>query len=309
MSETSLVFMSRAAEMLIKATTLQKARELKDMALTAAYWAKQKGMSADTVQYAKEYSWRAQRRMGEIYREQKKAKGGEQHHKNPTGNVVTPVVATLADLKISKRESSDAQKMAKLSEDKFEGAIVAAKNKPDLLKIISGAHVSHNSGENEWFTPLEYIKAAQIVLGSIDTDPASNKIANKTVNAKTFYTEKNDGLKQKWAGNVWMNPPYSQPLIKQFCDSVSEKYDTGEIKQACVLVNNATETKHFQRMLKSASAVCFPKERVKFIDTDGNSTGTPLQGQAVLYFGKNAKEFCLTFKKFGEVLVIWKKEE
>jgi len=72
--------------------------------------------------------------MGEIYREQKKAKGGEQHHKNPTGNVVTPVVATLADLKISKKESSDAQKMAKLSEDKFEGAIAVAKKQARLVE-------------------------------------------------------------------------------------------------------------------------------------------------------------------------------
>lgn len=41
---TSLAVMSRAAEMLAEATTIQKAKELKDLALTAADWAKRKKM-------------------------------------------------------------------------------------------------------------------------------------------------------------------------------------------------------------------------------------------------------------------------
>jgi phage N-6-adenine-methyltransferase len=163
-------------------------------------------------------------------------------------------------------------------------------------------HVSQNSGENEWYTPAGYIQAAREVMGSIDTDPASCLEANRTVEAKQFFTKEDDGLGKKWKGNVWMNPPYSQPLISKFADAVASKFEASEIKQACVLVNNATETQWFQRMLCSCSAVCFMKGRVRFIDKAGNATGAPLQGQAVLYFGGNMEAFKREMSIHGVVL-------
>lgn len=43
------------------------------------------------------------------------------------------------------------------------------------------AHVSFNSGENEWYTPARYLRLARIVMGGIDCDPASSEIANRTI--------------------------------------------------------------------------------------------------------------------------------
>lgn len=160
-------------------------------------------------------------------------------------------------------------------------------------------HVGQNSGENEWYTPEKFIKAAKTAMGSIDCDPASSETANKTVKAEKFFTKDDDGLKQKWNGNVWMNPPYAQPLMGQFADAVAEKYDAGEIKQACVLVNNATETSWFARIAKSASAICFPSSRIKFLDPSGQASGAPLQGQAIIYLGKNRDAFTRAFAGFG----------
>ena len=64
------------------------------------------------------------------------------------------------------------------------------------------AHVSHNSGNNEWYTPGPIIEAARKVMGNIDIDPASSAAANETVMAKKYYTEETNGLEQEWKSNV-----------------------------------------------------------------------------------------------------------
>jgi ParB family chromosome partitioning protein len=167
-------------------------------------------------------------------------------------------------------------------------------------EVKKHVHVAQNSGENEWYTPPQFIESARLVMGSIDTDPASNPIANATVKATRFFTKEEDGLQQKWEGNVWMNPPYAQPLMSQFAEAISEKFETGEIEQAIILVNNATETQWFQRMASVASAVCFPKSRVKFLDPNGKP-GAPLQGQAIIYMGDSKRVFRDEFRKYGAI--------
>ena len=165
-------------------------------------------------------------------------------------------------------------------------------------------HVSHNSGNNEWYTPEPILAAARAVMGKIDLDPASSEVANGAVEAGRFFTTEDDGLTQKWFGNVWMNPPYAQPLVNEFSKAITEKYQSGEIQQACVLVNNATETEWFQRMFRVASAACFLLHRVKFLDPDGNASGAPLQGQAVLYMGKDAVAFSREYGQYGTVVEV-----
>ena len=170
------------------------------------------------------------------------------------------------------------------------------------ILIGNKAHVSRNSGVNEWYTPEKFVCAARSVMGSIDCDPATSLIANETVKAEKMFTEMDNGLNQIWAANVWMNPPYAQPLIGSFAETISLKFEAGEVLQACVLVNNATETKWFQRMLAVSSAVCFTASRIKFLDPEGKKSGAPLQGQAILYMGNQSKKFALEFEQFGRVL-------
>jgi hypothetical protein len=163
-------------------------------------------------------------------------------------------------------------------------------------------HVAQNSGENEWYTPAPYIQAARQVMGDIDLDPASHPIANRIIGAKEFYTESDNGLARHWSGRVWMNPPYAQPAIQHFMDKMGDCIESGDVTEAIVLSNNATETRWFQRLARMASAVCFHRGRIRYLDPTGKPANTPLQGQAFLYFGPNRDDFERVFGEFGVVL-------
>jgi len=96
-----------------------------------------------------------------------------------------------------------------------------------------------------------------------------------------------------------MNPPYAGNLIGKFIEKLCLEYSSGTVSQACVLVNNATETRWFQAVADEASAVAFPCGRVKFWHP--RKTATPLQGQAILYLGNDADKFCMAFNNLGVV--------
>lgn len=166
-------------------------------------------------------------------------------------------------------------------------------------------HVANNSGNNEWYTPPAIVEAARRCLKEIDCDPASCEKANETVQAKKIFTAERCGLAApKWGKRVWMNPPYAQPLCEQFCESLVDRFERGEVYEACVLVNNATETKWFLTLARCASAICFLTGRVKFLDVNNEPKNTPLQGQAVLYFGDRHAEFLLAFKEHGWGVIV-----
>jgi phage N-6-adenine-methyltransferase len=159
-------------------------------------------------------------------------------------------------------------------------------------------HVVNNSGENEWYTPVQYIEAARRVLGAIDLDPASCELANETVLATEFYTLEIDGLKQPWLGNVWLNPPYSGGSIVPFISKYAEEIQSGQIDAGIVLVNNATETQWFKELVSISLAAVFATGRIKFVSPEGEKN-SPLQGQVFLYYGDNIDLFLAEFAQFG----------
>jgi ParB family chromosome partitioning protein len=137
-------------------------------------------------------------------------------------------------------------------------------------------------------------------MGEIDLDPASSDIANKLIQAQTFYTAEDDGLSVPWKGRIWMNPPYSQPLVARFCEKLITHFLDEEVTEAIVLVNNSTETKWFQSLAETSSVICFPEGRVKFWHP--SKVSTPLQGQAILYLGNRILNFIDNFTKYGVCL-------
>jgi len=240
-----------------------------------------------------------------------KSDNGVKFEKHIDNNVVKldipkPKIESIRDLGFTSKQVERFEKLAQYPEI-VEQAKAEARERDDIvsrsfvLQKIDEAkkpHIAQNSGNNEWYTPQEYTDAARSVMGGIDLDPASCDIANEVVKADTYYTAEMDGLKRLWNGRVWLNPPYAGELIPQFIDKLKTHVENGDIEQAIVLVNNATETAWFNSLISISAAVVFPKSRVKFYMPDGK-TGAPLQGQAVIYIGQNPKVFMEVFSPFG----------
>lgn len=255
----------------------------------------------------------AEVRIGELMRDVPKASGGDRRSENfKTANggrfeTKTEAVAKMMGMDAA-TDKNKVEHMIKRFETLAAHPEIVAQAKAearendtivtraDVLEMVRKPHVAYNSGNNEWYTPSEYIEAARTVMGEINLDPASSEIANKTVKADHIYTVEDNGLEKPWFGNVWLNPPYASDLIGKFAEKVVN--ELGNIKQAIVLVNNATETEWFYGMVTNATAVCFPKSRVKFYTPDGK-TGAPLQGQAIIYFGEYVNRFINVFDEKG----------
>jgi phage N-6-adenine-methyltransferase len=172
-----------------------------------------------------------------------------------------------------------------------------------LNRIAWGHNVrgAGGTGENEWFTPKEYLDLARIVLGGIDLDPASSKQAQKIVKAERFYTKADSGLDHQWKGRVWLNPPYAQPLIADFVAKMMTERRAKRVTAGIMLTHNYTDTSWFHEAAGCANAICFTRGRVKFYEPDGE-IAAPTQGQAFFYFGSSTIKFNRHFKEIGFVV-------
>lgn len=159
-------------------------------------------------------------------------------------------------------------------------------------------HRSQFTGNNEWYTPAQYIELARECLGTIDVDPASNEFAQERVRASVFYTEETDGLSKEWVGNVWLNPPYAQPAISNFIDKMVDEWESGRVSAAIMLTHNYTDTAWFQKAARFAVAICFTRGRVRFEGPNGE-VAAPTQGQAFFYFGDKPDRFHEVFSDVG----------
>ncbi len=179
---------------------------------------------------------------------------------------------------------------------------------PTALKISrqiwvhkgEGNHLAMGSGENEWYTPPEYIALAREVMGGVDLDPASSAGADKVVGAATFFDADADGLAQEWAGRVWLNPPYTQPHIADFVSKMVCEVQSGRVESAIMLTHNYTDTRWFHEAASTVDAICFTRGRIKFQSPEGE-VAAPTQGQAFFYFGPLVGKFTDVFSAIGFV--------
>lgn len=190
------------------------------------------------------------------------------------------------------------QYRAKLMGAAYKAAMMAS----DEAASVIDNHRSLGTGENEWYTPANYIELAREVMGVIHLDPATSELANTVVKAEHIFTIKEDGLKEPWHGNVWMNPPYSQPHIQQFIEKLAWEYQEGRTQEAIALTHNYTDTAWFHHATEHCKAICFTRGRIAFVSPSGDKAA-PTQGQAFFYFGKQADKFNQIFRSVGFVVI------
>lgn len=130
---------------------------------------------------------------------------------------------------------------------------------------------------DEWYTPKELIDS----LGEFDLDPCA-PMSPLWPTAKVMYNKQDDGLKKNWGGRVWLNPPYSRPLIELFLKKMAE-HGNG----IALLFNRLDSVMMQETVLKNAHAMKFLRKRVRFYRPDGTQGGSPGCGSVLFAFGKD----------------------
>ena len=97
-----------------------------------------------------------------------------------------------------------------------------------------------------------------------------------------------------------MNPPYGRGLVNRATGKFLEEYYKGTFSRAVVLVNNATETKWFQALLRESAAYCFTDHRIAFETPDNKQVSNNTRGQAFLLFESDLRRRAVMFARFKQ---------
>lgn len=189
------------------------------------------------------------------------------------------------------------------AEEKYRETLYGAAYRKAFPFDADHNHRAQGTGENEWYTPQEYIEAARDCLGTIELDPASSEYAQQTVSAENYYTIEDNGLCQDWHGKVWLNPPYSQPDISHFAEKMASEYEAGNVSEAIMLTHNYTDTGWFHRAASAASAILLTRGRIGFVNPEGEKA-SPTQGQAFFYYGNDVEAFAKSMGHYGLLVTL-----
>lgn len=93
--------------------------------------------------------------------------------------------------------------------------------------------------------------------------------SDKNAKCPKFFTQKDDGLKQKWEGICWLNPPYGDKTSKMV-DWIKKAYNDTQLNPnltVVMLIPARTNTKWFHQFCMKACELKFIVGRPKFGDS------------------------------------------
>lgn len=113
--------------MLAKCRTVDEAKKIRDLAEAARVYAREADLGAEAMNHAAEIKLRAEQRCGAILMEMAEKGERDTGEGGPRRSPSTPTTVKLADLDITRDESSRWQKLAKADPADFEAYIAEAK--------------------------------------------------------------------------------------------------------------------------------------------------------------------------------------
>lgn len=102
--------------------------------------------------------------------------------------------------------------------------------------------------------------------------------------------------------------PYSEHKIHPFVRRLGKTVCSGEVKQAVVLVNSATDTAWFHELASYGSAMYLVKPRIPIWHPDKPGM-RPWYANVFVYLGSNPERFCVEFAQFNMVIPLEKNRE
>jgi hypothetical protein len=155
-----------------------------------------------------------------------------------------------------------------------------------------------SSVSHERYTPSALTDAVRQVLGEIDLDPASTAKANKVVQAKSFFTKRANGLKKRWHGRVFLNPPFD--AWPSWIAKLDQEIKAGRVKQAIVV--GPANIAAFRPLFERCGLLFIPDERPKYYDPNADKLIAPPFGSLICYVGRQQDRFVKVFGTGGVVL-------
>lgn len=175
-------------------------------------------------------------------------------------------------------------------------------NKQELLKVIAAPYgpqvfvspgvaasippdfvpkVYHKSEKDDWGTPWPLFKLLSQAYGPFDLDPCADDWNKK---CPMYFDVEDDGLKQQWFGNVFVNPPYSK--VSEWVDKCAYEIAEGNAETITMLVAARTDTQWWFRLWGAAARIWFLIGRVQF---EGAAHPAPFPS-AVVQLGPKLKK-------------------
>lgn len=186
---------------------------------------------------------------------------------------------------------------------------------------------------SEHYTDRRMVEDARFILDGIDLDPASCHFANKWIKADRIYTKEDDGLKQVWRGDTFINPPGSCGLevckAKKNCQcglparfwgKLVNKWATHGLN-GCIGIPSAfwvgfamNQLNHFQDSQHLFEGCphplmfphCIGSKRMRFLDAFGDPGKAPIQGNYYVLLPSSDEQvetFAKVMSRWGHVTI------